>query len=557
MNAILARIGPPIRAVRGVIGNRSLRRAELAFGCFNLAEAATWIAILVYAHDRGGARATGLVGMVLLIPAGVVAPLTATLGDRFRREALVRIGYAVQAVAIGATGVAMVMDVPATLVYVFAAVGMASLTTGRPGHHSLLPDLARTPSELTAGNSVSSLAEGVGGTLGTLLVAFVLASGGAGSVYLVSAAALGLAAVLAFGVHAEHEPHEPGSFNPFAVLKEAADGFRAIVGTPSPRLLVGLAAVMTVTWGLFDVLLVTLAIDALGIGESGVGLLHTAMGVGALLGAAGSVALVGRRSLLAALIGATALYGSAIAATGFTDLVFAAAVAVFLSGAAVILIDVTGRVLLQRIVDDAVLTRVFGVIESLWMVGVGVGSALSAVLVSTVGLRAAFVIGGAALPMVTLVAIGGLRRVDREAVVPERQLELLRGIAMFAPLPRSDIERVATQLRRFVIPRGNDVVVEGEPGDTFYVIDAGSFDVRAAGRSVRTLDVGDHFGEIALLEDVARTATVHAVSDGAVWALDRDAFLATITGMPQAASAAAAVTSERLGTTSAAAPRED
>jgi hypothetical protein len=362
----------------------------------------------------------------------------------------------------------------------------------------------------------------------------------------VSAACLVIATALAFGVRASEAPVHEGRFRPLAVVAEAVEGFRAIARSASPRLLVGLAAVMTVTWGLFDVLLVTLAIEALGIGESGVGVLHTVMGIGALVGAAGSVVLVGRRSLLPALLAASVLYGAAIAGAGATELVPVATVAVFLSGAAVILLDVIGRVLLQRIVDDAVLTRVFGVIESLWMAGVGVGSALSAVLVGLVGLRGAFLIGGAALPVLTFAAIAGLRRVDREAVVPERQLELLREIPMFAPLPRSDIERVATQLQRFVIPRGNDVVTQGEVGDRFYVIDVGGFEVRVDGTMVRTLGEADHFGEIALLRDVPRTATVHAVTDGAVWALDREDFLATITGMPHAASAADDVTEARL-----------
>jgi predicted MFS family arabinose efflux permease len=547
VNAILARIGPPVRAVRGVIGNPSLRRAELAFGFFNLAEAATWVAILVFAFDRGGSAATGVVGMVLLIPAGVVAPVASTLGDRFRREALVRFGYAAQALAIAVTGVAMLLDAPDVVVYGLAAVGMATLTTGRPGHHSLLPDLARTPQELTAGNAVSALAEGVGGSLGTVVVAVLLAAAGAGWVYLVAAGALALGSALAFGVRSEAPDGDRATFRPLVILGEAVEGFRTIARTPSPRLLIALAAVMTVTWGAFDVLLVTLAIETLGIGEAGVGVLHTSMGIGAMLGAAGSVALVGRRSLLSAVLVAAALYGVSIAATGVAETAAIALASVFIAGVGVTLLDVIGRVLLQRIVDDAVLTRVFGVVESLWMAGVGVGSAVSAVLVSTVGVRTAFLIAGGALPLLTLAALGGLRRVDREAVVPERQLALLRGIAMFAPLPRSDIERVATQLRRYVIPRANDVVVEGEVGDTFYVIDAGTFEVSIGGGVVRDLGEGDHFGEIALLHEVPRTATVRARTDGAVWTLDRDAFLATVTGMPQAASAAAEVTASRLG----------
>ena len=142
--------------------------------------------------------------------------------------------------------------------------------------------------------------------------------------------------------------------------------------------------------------------------------------------------------------------------------------------------------------------------------------------------------------------IPGLRRIDRAAVVPERQFSLVRGLAMFAPLPRTELERVARQLTRIVTPTGADVVVQGETGDRFYVIDAGAFDVIVDGAPIRRLSEGDFFGEIALLHDVPRTATVRAAEDGAVWALDQEEFLATVTGQPQAERAAHAISAERL-----------
>ena len=116
MNAILARVGPPIRAIRGVVGNPSLRRAEIAFTFFNTAEIATWIAILVYAHDRGGASEVGVVGMLLILPASVIAPIAGTFGDRIRRERVVRLGYAAQAATAAATGIAMATRAPAAIV---------------------------------------------------------------------------------------------------------------------------------------------------------------------------------------------------------------------------------------------------------------------------------------------------------------------------------------------------------------------------------------------------------------------------------------------------------
>ena len=148
--------------------------------------------------------------------------------------------------------------------------------------------------------------------------------------------------------------------------------------------------------------------------------------------------------------------------------------------------------------------------------------------------------------VVAVASIGGLRAIDRASVLPERQLALLRNIAMFAPLPSVDLERLARQLDRIATPAGSDVIRQGDVGDRFYVIDEGSFDVLADGRRVNTLDEGAFFGEIALLHDVPRTATVRATGDGAVWALDQEEFLTTVTGLPQSETAAHAISAERL-----------
>jgi hypothetical protein len=275
---LLVRLGPPARAVRGVVGNRDLRRAELAFLGFNVAEPATWVAILVYAFDRGGTAETGIVTLVLLAPAAVVAPVAAAFGDRRRRDRVVAFGYASQAVATGATGAAMLADAPALVVYAIATVAMATYTTGRPGHHSLLPNLARSPDELAAANSVSSLAEGVGGTAGTASVSVLLAVASVGVSYVVMAAIIAAAALLAFSVRTEHVATEPGADQggrrPWSFATDALAGLVAITRVRGAAVLLVVAAAVALVWGTFDVLVVTLAFDRLGIGAGGVGALH-------------------------------------------------------------------------------------------------------------------------------------------------------------------------------------------------------------------------------------------------------------------------------------------
>jgi hypothetical protein len=546
VNWVRIRFGPPAIAIRGVAANRSLRRVEVAFTLFNAAEAAIWVAILVYAFDRGGTRATGLVGLLLLVPAGLIAPVTAALGDRYRRERVLAIGHLVQMVTVAATGVAMLTGLASEVVYGFAIVSAAAMTTSRPAHHSVLPSLARTPDEVTAANSASSLSEGLGGTFGTLAAAGLLVVGTPGTVYAVMAACLGLAALSLVGLRAEHSWRAVGSLRPWTLAADAASGMATIARSRDPRLLVALAAVMTVAYGAFDVLLVSIALETLDIGDAGVGLLQTAIGVGALVGAAGSVALVGRRALGPALLFATAMMAAGIAGSAVASTMAVAVVAAVVAGGALTLLDVAGRTLLQRVSDEDVLTRVFGVVEALWMAGVGIGSAIGAILVSRVGLQAALVSVAVAVVVLTLPVIGGLRRLDRDSIVPARQLQLLRDLAMFAPLPGPELERVARQMDLQATRAGADVVRQGESGDRFYVIDAGEFQVSVDEQLIRSLHEGDHFGEIALLHDVPRTATVTAVGDGAVWTLDQEEFLATVTDMPQASRAAHAISAERL-----------
>jgi CRP-like cAMP-binding protein len=140
----------------------------------------------------------------------------------------------------------------------------------------------------------------------------------------------------------------------------------------------------------------------------------------------------------------------------------------------------------------------------------------------------------------------GMRRMDTVIEIPERQLELLLDIPMFTFVARADLERIARRMERLETQPGDTVVVEGKSGDRFYVIDAGQFAVDVAGERAPTLEEGDHFGEIALLHDVLRTATITSVGNGVIWALDREDFLTAITGTPPAHRAAYDVSVERL-----------
>ncbi|HEX6843913.1 MAG TPA: cyclic nucleotide-binding domain-containing protein [Actinomycetota bacterium] len=553
MNRLLTHLGPPLRALRAVLGNRAMTRLQVAFLLFNVGEAAMWVAILVFAYDEGGTGAVGLVSILLMIPSGLVAPIAAALGDRIRRDRVLRWGYAAQGVGAAVVAVAMIADLALGAVLTLATLAALAFTTGRPNHHALLPSLAEVPQEVAAGNSVSSLGEGLGATFGGLLAGLVLALAGPGAVYCLTAVAACLAAALTFGIRGPDHAGEE-AMRPWTLARDAAQGLATLARARDPRLLVLLAAALTLASGVVGVLTVPLVIDVLGLGEPGVGLLNTAWSVGSFVGAAASVGFVTRRRLAWPIVAGAGAFAVGSLVFGLAQAAVVVVVASVLAGSAIALLDVLGRTLLQRVTDDAVLTRVFGAVESLWFLGYGAGSAIAPFLERAVGLDAAFVLGGGLMLACAALAIPGLRRIDRAAVVPDRQVALLGAIGMFAPLPRVDLERLAAMLDRIDVVAGTELIRQGDIGDRFYVVDAGTFEIVRDGVRVALAPVGDHFGEIALLHDVPRTATVRALEDGAVWALDQEEFLATVTGLPQAERAAQSVSAERLRTTPGAIP---
>ncbi|MGZ4146753.1 MAG: cyclic nucleotide-binding domain-containing protein, partial [Actinomycetota bacterium] len=205
-----------------------------------------------------------------------------------------------------------------------------------------------------------------------------------------------------------------------------------------------------------------------------------------------------------------------------------------LSGAGSSVADVAGRTLLQRVSPDEVLARIFGIFEGVAMITIAIGSAAASALIATLGIRTALVLAGAFVPVILLVTARPLLAIDRHARAPDPHLlELLRGIPIFSPLTPPAIERLLAHLVRVEAHPGDVVIREGDPGDRFYVIDAGEVEVTTGGRLVGRRGPGEYVGEIALLRNVPRTATVTALTEVTLFALERDVFLSAITGHPR------------------------
>jgi MFS family permease len=531
-----------VAALAAALRNRDIRRVELAWGAAIAAEWAHFVAFGVFAYEHSGASGVGVAGLVRLLPAALVAPFAATFGDRFPRERFLLAMTLLSSAALAGSAAAFYANLD-VLVFAFAAVLGLAITLIRPALQALLPSLARTPTELIASNAATSTIESLGTLLGPVLAGVLVSQADAGIVFASGAIAVVLGAILLARVSVEGAIALPPAADERGARQMVAAGLRAIAQAPGARLVVGLIVAQTFVRGCINVLIVVAAFQVLDADAQAVGYMTAAIGVGGLLGAIGAMTLGGRR--LAVAFGlALVFWGLPIALIGpWPELAFAI-VMLAVVGAANSIEDVAGFTLLQRLVPDRMLTRVLGVTWSLAMGGVALGSIAAPALVDVLGPRVAFVAVGLVLPVLSLLAYRRLSAVDRTAA-PAPELELIEQVPMFAPLSVAAKERVAANLVPLSVHAGELVIVAGEVGDRFYIVREGELDISAAGKH-KTVHQADYFGEIALLRDVPRTATVKALADTELYALQREDFLAAVTGHRAAHAAAHAVADERL-----------
>jgi Cyclic nucleotide-binding domain/Major Facilitator Superfamily len=529
-------------AFRALAGNKALRRVVGAYALFILTEYSVWIAMLVYAYSRGGATIAGVVALVQLVPAALLAPIFAALADRRSPVVLLAGGYLVQAAGMGATAAAIAGGVPLAA-YAAAVVASTAVTATRPAQSTVIPSLAVTPDQLTAANVVVSWVEAAGiAVAGALTGVLITFSGVAGDVGV--CAALGaVAALLVFRlrVPALAAPQEQAP----PVVAGLTASVRLAAGQPRLRLMLALLTAEAAVIGALDLLFVILAVTVLGRPQAWAGYLNSAYGVGAILAAPVGVLLVGRR-LGAPILGAALLLSGALAALA-VGLGLGGTVALLtVAGASRALLDVASRSLLQRSVPTQSLGQVFGLLEGLTMAGLAIGAVLVPVLVHLGGSRLALLGVAAVLPLAAAAGGRTLFGLDTQAPVPVVQIALLRSIPLFAELPAPAVEGLAAALTPAEVPAGAVLIRQGEDGDAYYAIAAGQLDVFQDGRFVRRCGRGEGVGEIALLRAVPRTATVAAHTGATVYRLAREPFLTAVLGHAATQRQALDVTEARL-----------
>lgn len=544
MDALREHLRSSARALRDVFHNRSLRHLQLAWAGSIIGSWAYTVALVVFAYGHGGATAVGLVGVIRWLPAAVASPFAAILGDRYSRVRVMLAADLVRAAALAVMAVVVLSDGPVALVYLLASGVAVTTTAFQPAQAALLPSLARTPEELTAANVSSSTLESLGFCVGPALGGVLLAVSTTWVVFFVTAgtfiwSALQLTPLLRL-------PEPPLTTERPHLLQEATAGFRAVADDRRLQLVVGLFAAQTLVNGAFSVLITVSALQLLHMGPSGVGYLNAAVGVGGIVGGLLSLGLVGHRRMATTFGIAVAATGAPLILVGALPRTWTALVVFALIGLAIIICDVSGFTLLQRGTPPDVLARVFGVLHSAFYATVALGAIVAPALIHWIGVRWTLVVVGSLLPLLAALTHAALRRFDIEPT-NERQLALLEAIPIFSPLSPPVLEQLAARLTPVHANAGDELIRAGDHGDRFYVVDKGEVEILVDGKPPRREGEGAYFGEIALLRDVPRTATVRAATDADLFALDRDDFLPAVTGHADSTQAADSVIGSRLG----------
>jgi MFS family permease len=524
----------------------SLLRAQLSFGATWTAEAAFTAAIGVVAFGDGGAGAVGIVVFARLAPTALFTPLGTAFADRFPRDRVLVLSSLVRAVAGAGIAALLVVGGPHLAVYALAVISTMAFRLFRPTHSALLPSLCCTPFELSTANVVRGMLDSVSTLVGPLGAALLLYLASPTAVFATSAALALISGLLLFRL--SYEPPPRKRREPLGrIAREIAEGFQALTRYRDAGLLIWLSLLSSLTQGFVTVFVVVLAFDELGLGGPGVGLLNGACGAGAVVGSfAASMFVTGRRLAVLEGVGVI-LFAVPLTVSGVLPLTPVVLAMMAVNGIGMALVDIGLHTLPARLVPEELLARIFGVKGSLTALAGAVGAFMTPLAIHLLGIQGALFTLGLVAPALTVLAWHRLRKIDAMIEQRDAEIAVLNNVPMFRPLPIPAIDGIALHVEEVQFEAGQVICSQGDDADRFYLIEEGAAEVIGDGRLIRTLDPGESFGEIALLGDTCRTATVRARTPLRLYAVDGRPFSSTVSAYPSCRHEADELVRDRLG----------
>ena len=535
-------------AVREGLATRELRLFVVSAAAMSLALWAFTVVLAITAYKAGGTGAVTLAVLARVLPGALAGPFTALLADRHSRRAVLLALTGGATIALAALTLVVALGAPLAAILALAAA-FSILTSGQqPAQAALLPTLAANPRQLAITNG---LRQGLGNAaycLGALAGGAAAAGLSPSAGFAIAPAASAVALVALFGMRPDAQPAHRSARAGSSVGAELLLGLREVQGAPQLREAVAVLAALGLVYGVLDVLMVVVAVQLVGLGTGGVGVLNSLWGAGGLAGGVLAFTLLARGRFSTGLQVGAALICAPLGLLALVASPLVAVAAFAILGIGYAIAETAGQTLVQRLASDETLARAFAVSETASQAAVALGSVAAPLLISALGIEGALVAAALVMPVAVAARGSALRRLDASASVPEHALVWLRALDVFGPLPLATVETLALRALPLVVFEGDVLLRRGDTGALFYVVVDGAVEVDD-GTARRRLGAGDYFGEIGLLRDVPRTASVAAAEDGLLYILARADFLRAVTGHVRSTQAAETTADARLRAT--------
>lgn len=531
--------------LRAALRHRDFRRLLVAAAVSQTGDWLYNVALLVFVYEHTHSAGWVAAATVLrLAPYVVGSPLGGIVADSFDRRAVLVGSDLLRAASMALLAIVAAADGPVIVALLLAALTTTAGTAYLPALVATVPALVGEE-DLAPANSAVSLVENLSVIVGPALGAALLALGTPALAFALNAGSFLVGALLALTLAPAPAPAggdgratDGGERVPYR--RRLAVGVRALSDSRSARVLSGYLLGSSFVYGVQTVVFVIAAHERFGTGEKGVGALYVALGVGGLAAAASISRLARGAHLGRVLFGGLMLCAvpvAVLAATQDATLAFAMMVA---SGAGMVVVDVLALTLLQRVMPQDAIGRVWGILDSLIVAAILVGALLVGPVVDAIGITGALVSLGLLAPLLALAGVRALAEVNRLSaevltrlgpiIAAFERLGLLEGAS------RGVIEVLARDAVLEQVTAGTAVLTEGEPADHFYAVASGRLEVSKRspdGASfLAELGPGDYFGEIGLLQRVPRTATVRALEACKLYRVDGSQFLGAVNGAP-------------------------
>jgi MFS family permease len=568
-----------LRVYRGLLANRPLTKLLLGEFISGIGDWLYIVAIFVVIYqetqhlgETQAAAAVGLFGAIRMVPYILLSIPAGLVADRFDRRLVLLTSDLLRGSCMVVLFFLVGNHAPIPLIVAVAMLAASGSTFFYPAIGAYLPALAADERQLGPANSAWASLGNVSFIIGPAIGGLLIAAGGLDAAFILNAASFTVIAFIlwtlppsiagktapgaaaasdapAADVPAGDAPTIPAEAlagiataeptataadaAPAAAVAPAAAAAAATASIPVTPM-VGLGLIQVIVGfldGGIQALTIILAVTVLNAGEQANGYLNAAIGVGGLIGAVVSGVLVLRRRMSRPLLAGAFLTGAGVAVLGIIPILGVALVAIGISAGGSIVLDVILTTIFQRLVPDALRGRTLGLLMTANTISAAAGAFVMPIAVTVFGAALALTAAGTAVFIGAILGLGLIGAAASRAASPfEATLALVAKLPLFAGVSASRLEAALSRVRPIEVVAGQRIVEQGEPSDRFYIIESGAFTVSqindAGGETeLRRLGPDEVFGEIGLLNQSARTATVTADAPGRLLEMDGDDFL--------------------------------